>query len=179
MTQTAFAYANALYDLACEEGSREAWLDELHTVRELFDEQPDFLQLLSSRAISLRERLDALDRCFAASLSPYLLNYLKILCEKDVIRAFPDCVRQYERRRNADEGIAEVTAVTAVPLTEAQTARLTEKLQTVLQKTILLSCRVDPAVLGGVRISADGQELDGTVRRRLDELAKSLERMVL
>ncbi|MDO4845132.1 MAG: ATP synthase F1 subunit delta [Oscillospiraceae bacterium] len=179
MTQTAFTYANALYDLACEEGSREAWLSELHTVRDLMDAQPEYLQLLSSRAISGRERLDALDRCFAASLSPYLLNFLKILCEKDAIRAFPDCVRQYERRRREDEGIAEVTAVTAVPLSEAQATRLTEKLQTVLKKKILLSCRVDPAVLGGVRIHADGQELDGTVRRRLDELAKSLERMVL
>ena len=179
MTQTAFTYANALYDLACEENSRESWLEQLHIVRDLLDAQPEFLQLLSSRAIPVRERIDALDRCFAASVAPYLLNFLKILCEKDAIRAFSDCARQYELRWREDEGITEVTAVTAIPLSEAQTARLTEKLQTVLNKKILLSCRIDPAVLGGVRISADGQELDGTVRRRLDELAKSLERMVL
>ncbi len=179
MTQTAFTYGNALYDLACEENTREAWLGELYTVRDLFAEQEDFPALLSSRAVSVRERLEVLDRCFAGSLSPYLLNYLKILCEKGTIREFPDCVRQYEIRYREDEGIAEVTAVTAVPLREAQKERLCEKLTAVLQKKILLSCRVDPAVLGGVRLTADGRELDGTVRRRLDELAKSLERMVL
>ena len=179
MTQTAFTYGSALYDLACEEGSREAWLGELYTVRDLFAEHGDFPALLCSRAVSLQERLDALDRCFASSLSPYLLNYLKILCERGAIREFPDCVRQYEIRFREDEGISEVTAVTAVPLSEAQKARLSEKLAAVLQKKILLSCRVDPAVLGGVRLTADGRELDGTVRRRLDELAKSLERMVL
>ena len=179
MTQTAFTYGNALYDLACEESCREAWLEELYAVRDLMAEQPDYTALLSSRAVSLQERLGALDRCFAASLSPYLLNYLKILCEKGEIRQLPDCVRQYELRFREDEGIAEVIAVTAVPLSEAQQTRLCEKLQTVLQKKILLSCRVDPSVLGGVRLTADGRELDGTVRRRLDELAKSLERMVL
>ena len=179
MTQTAFTYANALYDLADEENCREAWLNELYAVRDLLAEQPDFSRLLSSRAISGQERLAALNRCFSASLSPYLLNFLKLLCEKGAIAQFPDCVRQYEVRWREAEGISEVTAVTAVPLSQSQQKRLQEKLQTVLQKKILLSCRVDPAVIGGVRLTSEGQELDGTVRRRLDEISKSLERMVL
>ena len=41
-------------------------------------------------------------------------------------------------------------------------------------KQIRLSCAVDSALLGGVRLELEGRELDGTVRRRLDALRRSL-----
>ena len=179
MTAVAAVYGGALYDLALEEGRTEEYAAQLETLRKLWDENPGFSALLSSRAIPLRERLDVLDRCFAGSVEPYVLNYLKILCEKDAIRHLPGCIRAFTLRYNDDHGIVEVTAVSAVPLTDAQKTALTEKLAAQTGKTPEVTYRVDPKVLGGVRLELDGKELDGTVRGRLDRIADELKSLTL
>ena len=68
----------------------------------------------------------------------------------------------------------EVCAVTAVPMSDALKDKLLQKLQTVLGKTVELSCRVDPACMGGVLLELPGRQLDGTVKQRLDNLATAL-----
>ena len=68
----------------------------------------------------------------------------------------------------------EVRAVTAVELPAALRQKLTQKLAAVTGKTIELHCKVDPACIAGVRLELDGQQLDGTVRRRLDTIRQSL-----
>ena len=42
-------------------------------------------------------------------------------------------------------------------------------------KTIRLSERVDPSLLGGLRLEADGRSLDGTVAGRLQRMRVTLQ----
>ena len=46
-------------------------------------------------------------------------------------------------------------------------------------KTIDLVNRVDPSVLGGVRLDYDGKRLDDTVSHRMDAITKALKGTVL
>ena len=46
-------------------------------------------------------------------------------------------------------------------------------------KTIELDCRIDPETLGGVRLDFDGKQVDGTVRRRLEDIRGLLKNTVL
>ena len=59
-------------------------------------------------------------------------------------------------------------------LTKEQTARLQEKLEAVTGKQIDLKTKVDPAVLGGIRLDIEGTELDGTVQNRLASLKHNI-----
>ena len=77
-------------------------------------------------------------------------------------------------RYNQAHGILEAVAVSAVPMTEQQTARLHEKLEAVTGRQIDLKTKVDPAVLGGIRLDLEGTELDGTVKNRLASLRRSI-----
>ena len=40
-------------------------------------------------------------------------------------------------------------------------------------------CKVDPAVLGGIRLNYDGMQVDGTVQGRLDAIGRQLKNTVL
>ena len=72
-----------------------------------------------------------------------------------------------------------MTAVSAVPLSEAQRLKLTDKLSRLTGKTIELVCRVDPSVLGGMRLDYDGKQLDDTVAHRLDSVRSLLQSSIL
>lgn len=178
MTKTAIEYGSALYGLAEEVGKTDVYLAQLREIRELFRQNPDFMALLSSHALTKAQRIAALDEAFS-SVEPYLLNFMKILCEHGTIRKLPDCIREFELRYNEAHGIVEVAAVTAVPLSPELQEKLRAKLEAVIGKTVLLTATVDPDVLGGVRLSFEGKELDGTVRRRLDEIRAHLLQMTL
>ena len=179
MTKTAQVYGGSLYDLAKEEGLTAEIGEELRQILALFDGEPDYWRFLSTLSISKDERCKALDEAFKGRIQPYLLNFLKILCENGTMSSLKGCAQEYRRRFNEDNGIVEVCAVTAVELKPALKDALQAKLQSVLGKTVELSCRVDPACMGGVLLELPGRQLDGTVKHRLDALSASLKAAAL
>ena len=64
MMQTEREYAEALFTLATEENEVGSYLTSLQTVKKLLEESPDYIEFLSSPAISLCERLEAIDEAF-------------------------------------------------------------------------------------------------------------------
>ncbi len=179
MSQVGSVYGEALYSLCKEENLADTVLQELSTLQTSFGETPDFLRLLSAPNVTVQERCQILDDCFRGQVQPYVLNFLKILTEKGIAKTFSDCVRQYRNLYNEDHHILPVTAVTAVPLTQEQSARLAEKLSKLTGKTAQLHNRVDPECLGGVRLDYDGKRVDGSIASRLESVRNLLKNTVL
>ena len=163
MTQVGSVYGEALYELACGENQQDEILEQLKALNESFRLTPEFIKLLGSHAISKQERCQVLDDSFRGEINQYLLNFLKILTEKGYMHHFPHCCESYEKHYNEDHNILSVKAVTAVPLSE----------------TIVLTNRVDPTCLGGVRLDYDGQRLDDTISHRMDSVRELLKNTVL
>ena len=171
MTNVGSIYGQALYDLALSEGLGEEIGDQLTILDRCFtQEAPEFLRLLSAPTLSKEERCKILDNSFRGQVQPYVLNFLKILTEKGYMRHFSDCCHAYQEQYRKDNGILLVEAVTAVPLQPEQSRLLTQKMQNLTGKTIQLQERIDPAVVGGMRLDYDGKRLDDTVANRLASL---------
>lgn len=179
MTHTALTYGTSLFDLAVEENQLQAYMQELSAIRQAVKENPQLLELLDCRAVPKDERLDVLDACFKGQVQDYLLSFMKILCEKGAIRLLPDCIRQFELRYFDACGIVEARATTARELSPVLKEKLTKKLESMTGKTVMLQCAVDASVLGGVRLELMGRQMDGTVKRRLVEVGKSLTDLTL
>ncbi len=179
MTQVGSVYGGALYDLAAAEGLAARILQELTVLEESFAGEPEFLRLLGAPNLSKEERCNILDGTLEGKVHPYVLNFLKILTERGYPRYFGDCCKAYRNLYNRDNGILPVTAVTAVALNGEQSEKLVAKLSSLTGKTVELTNRVDPAVLGGVRLDYDGKSVDDTVSHRLDSVGRLLKNTVL
>lgn len=179
MTEVGSVYGQSLYELAKEESLAAQIGEQLTVLQTSFRQEPDFIRLLNSPNLTKAERCQILDESFRQKVHPYLLNFLKILTEKGYMRHFSDCCKAYTQRYDLDNGIVRVQAVSAIALTEQQRDRLTEKLKTITGKQVILHCRIDPAVLGGIRLDYDGQRLDDTVAHRLDAIRDLLNKTVL
>jgi len=179
MTEVGNVYGESLYTLARDEHLSEQIGGELNALRDGFRQAPEFIRLLSSPSLTKAERCQILDDSFRGKVHPYVLNFLKILTEKGYMRHFGDCCKAYTGHFDQDNGIVRVTAVTAVALTDSQTARLTEKLSRSTGKQVILQNRVEPGVLGGIRLDYDGQRLDDTVSHHLEAVRELLSKTVL
>ena len=179
MTQVGNVYGTALYTLALEEQITEKLLGELTVLSQCFRENPDFIRLLSSPNLPKQERCQIVDDSFRGKVHAYVLNFLKILTEKGYMKYFHDCFKTFEDLYNRDNGILPVTAITAVAMSGEQVQKLTEKLSRITEKQVSLQNKVDPSVLGGVRLDYDGKRLDDTVSHRMDAITKALKGTVL
>ncbi len=179
MTEVGSNYGGALYALAREEGLSAAIHQELTILQESFRREQAFCILLSSPSLTKAERCQILDDSFRGQIHPYVLNFLKILTEKGYIRYFSDCCDAYTEGYYADSGILPVTAVTAVALSESQEETLRQKLHAITGKQILLRSKIDPAVLGGIRLDYSGKRLDDTVSHRMEAIRTLLTKTVL
>ena len=179
MTEVGNVYGESLYELAKEENLTKLIGDQLAVLQQAFRQEPDFIRLLSSPNLTKTERCQILDDSFRGKVHAYLLNFLKILTEKGYMRYFSDCCDAYTEHYDQDNGILRVDAISAVELTDLQKDKLTQKLSRITGKEIALRCRIDPAVLGGIRLDYDGQRLDDTVSHRLDAIRNVLNKTVL
>ena len=179
MTEVGNVYGESLYELAKEENLTKLIGEQLTVLQTSFQQEPDFIRLLSSPSLTKVERCQILDDSFRGKVHTYLLNFLKILTEKGYMRYFSDCCDAYMEHFDQDNGILRVDAVSAVELSLEQKDKLTQKLSRITGKEIALRTRIDPRVLGGIRLDYDGQRLDDTVSHRMDAIRDLLNKTVL
>ncbi len=179
MTEVGNVYGESLYELARDESLTSLIGEQLAVLQTSYQQEPDFIRLLSSPNLTKAERCQILDDSFRGKVHPYLLNFMKILTEKGYMRYFSDCCDAYTEHFDQDNGILRVTAVTAVAMSSEQEAKLKEKLSRTTGKEIVLRNRIDPRVYGGVRLDYDGRRLDDTVSHRMDAIRDLLNKTVL
>lgn len=174
MTQTARVYGGSLYDLAAEEQLTEQIHEQMKEIRRIFCETPQYVRLLGQPSIPKKEREDMIEKAFGSQAERYLVNFLKLLCDRGILMEFAGCCEEFTRRYNVDHGISEAVVISAVTLTEKQMSALTQKLEKLSGKKISLTQRRDSSVIGGLRVELEGKQLDGTVQGRMSGLSRKL-----
>ena len=172
-------YGGALWLLASDEGCADALLDDVRALQSLLADNGRYLRLICAPNILLEERLRLLDDAFRGQVHPYILNFMKLLAERGHFAFLPDCLSEYCRRYDEANNIENVTVVSAVPLSKAQKAAIGQKLSQKLEKNVRLATRVDPSLVGGVRVETENAAFDGSVRQRMDDIRDALHQAVL
>lgn len=171
-------YGKALFMLTEELGSTERVMSELSDIAVLFRENSSYPKLLDTPALTKDERLGLIDGAFS-SFDENLVNTLKILCEGRSLYSFGKLYAAYLSEYDGARGIERVDAVTAVPMSDEQIAALTEKLEDMTGKTVIIKNRVDESILGGMRLRYLGKQLDGSLKTRLNAFRESLKKIVI
>jgi F-type H+-transporting ATPase subunit delta len=174
VTQLAREYGDGLYLLAEEENLSREFLEQLLALKSLFREQPDFVRLLGNMSLSKEERVKIIDNVLRGQIHPYLLNFLKILCERCALNEYEGCLAAFKSLYNQAHGIVEATVTTAVPLDDEQRARMTEKLSALTDKQVVLVEKIDATLMGGVLLEMNGQRYDNTLKNRLKSIHSAM-----
>lgn len=170
MTDLAREYGEGLYELCHEEHLSADVLEQMQMLKTCFRAEPDFLRLLSNMAISKEERCRIIDKSLRGQVHQYVLNFLKILCEKNLLHTFYGCEEAYRALYNRDHAIMEASVFTAVALSDDQRSQLKARLKIMTGRDIHLKESVDTHLIGGMLLEMDGKRYDNTLRHRLDEL---------
>ena len=171
-------YGRALFELAEESGNTEKLLLDVELVRDAFATNPEYKNLLDTPAISKDEKLALIDSAFSC-LDVYVVNFVKILCEKHSVHLFPKAAQIFFELYDEARGIERVEAITAVSMSDSQLEAMKMKLEAITKKTVIINNKVDKTILGGVVLRYSGVQLDGSIKTRLEDFKKSLSNIVM
>ena len=169
MNKFSLVCANSLFSLAYEEGKADSVLEELLSLKEIFKENGDFAALLDTPSVALEERLSLIDDVFRGA-DVYVINFLKVLCEKKCVSTVYECISQYEKAYDKANNILRAAVITAVPLSEEQKNGVEKKLSGGSEKKVICEYKVDKSILGGIIIRTENSQTDASLRTRLDNL---------
>lgn len=171
-------YALSLYEVAKQENKVQEFMDEFNAVCDVFNENPDFLKVLKTPSIQFAEKKNIISAVFEGKIHPYTLNFLMLITEKNRISLIFEMAESYKEQYYFEEGICEVTAVTADKMDDALTEKLKNKMCAVTGKKVVLKTVVDPSILGGIVVKVDNKQIDTSVKTRLNELAQQLTHII-
>ena len=169
MAQTEREYARALYTLATEENTVEEYCKALTTIKELFNESPDYIEFLACPAIPLSERTSSVDEAFG-SMPEYIVSFIKVLCENGRMRTACACIDEFTTLAMAYSNRTAADIYSAVPLTQEQQTSVIQKLEKLTGKQIDPVYTIDESLIGGIKIDVDGKTYDGSIKHRLGKM---------
>ena len=120
-------YALSLYEVAKQENKVQEFMDEFNAVCDVFNENPDFLKVLKTPSIQFAEKKNTISAVFEGRIHPYMLNFLMLITERNRIGLIFEMAESYKEQYYFEEGICEVTAITASKMDDAISEKLKNK----------------------------------------------------
>jgi len=169
-------YANALFDIAKTADSITLYKDQLQEVFETIESCSDLKIVMANSSISISVKLDILESVFNSKIEQKLLNFLKILVEKERFAELENIIHAYKDLVNNLSNIKIVEVFSAIPLNFENKSNILFKLEHKLGCEIHPIWIVDESLIAGLRIKIDDCTIDTSVRAKLESLSKNIVR---
>jgi F-type H+-transporting ATPase subunit delta len=170
-------YAQALFELAKAQGDAAVVEADLKSLKAMRADSADLRTLIASPAFDAEEKGKGLAAVAeAAGFAATTKKFLGLVAANRRASALPGMIAAYETLAAEDRGAVSAEVVTAMPLTEAQAKALAASLRTALGKDPEIETRVDPAILGGLKVRVGSRLYDASLKSRLDSPKFALKR---
>lgn len=178
LNSIATPYAEAFLQVAEQNKETDQVVDQVKAILNLWHSSPELRQAMTSPVLEPAAKKAALVKLFEGSISPILLNLLKLLADRQRINVLDAVLDRFLELYRELRHIALATVTSAAPLSEDQQAALSTKVKAVAgTENVEFDLRVDPALIGGFVVSLGSQVIDaslaGQVRRLGLALAKA------
>lgn len=165
-------YAQALFDLAQEQGATEQVAGDLARFSALIAESADLQRFIKSPVFSAEEQGKALTAILArAGIGGIAGNFLKLVAAKRRLFAVGDMIRDYNKLNDFAKGLKRADVTVAEPLKDAHIDALKVALAELTGgQSVEMTITVDPSIIGGLIVKLGSRMVDGSLRTKLNSL---------
>ena len=170
-------YAKAIFAIGEAQKNLDKLGADLQTLARALKTSVELVDVLSNPAVRRNDRRKVLDALLARNLAqPATKNVVNLLLDHERMASLPAISRELDAMIEAKAGKVTAEVTSAVDLSPAQLAQITQTLERLSGKKVVIEKKKDPALLGGVVAKVGDVVYDGSVRTQLrtlrDELGK-------
>lgn len=168
------AYATALFEVARAEGNLDKVEAELYQVARAIEGNEALRSKLTDQVLPVELRQGIVEDLLGERTQPVTKALVSFVVGSGRARDLPAIIDLLVRRtaEERQEVVAEIRS--AIPLDDDQQARLAEALGRRTGQKVSVKVIVDRSILGGIVATIGDTVIDGSIRRRLDQLKESL-----
>lgn len=167
-------YAKALFLTAVEENALENVHQEMLIIKELISENPSFIFFLDTPILKPSEKKQFFESVFSKQVHPLVLRFLFLLSEHRREKRLLDIIRNFNALYLNYNNTLSANLITTIKADEAMMNQFKEKLQQLLQKTILLQNTINEKIDGGFILQVEDMEFDASVKTQLKKIKNNL-----
>jgi F-type H+-transporting ATPase subunit delta len=173
MQEIAEVYARALFDAVKDAGVLDRVHDELDQFTDTLDSDRDLQIFFFSPYFSSEEKKQGVRRILDDADSRFV-NFLELLAERHRMPVIFRIRRAFEALWADENKLLPVTVTSAVELDDGLVSDIGKRIEEQTGRRVELSSKVDPDLLGGLKVSVGNMVLDASVRNRLEQLRKQV-----
>lgn len=166
-------YAQAFLTVSLENDKLETVYSDMQTIQDVLTNSRDLAASLKSPVIRLDVKREIMSQVFTGSIDPLTVRFLDFVIEKRRSKLVEEIVTGFLEVYKLHIGQQVVQVVSAVDLEDEMRNRLVSILEDQMEGTVVVESRTDPSLLGGLSVQIGDTIIDGTVRHKLNKLAKS------
>ena len=166
-------FADALFTIAQASPQPAEVEDELFRLARIFEGSDELRQRLTDTSIPAPRRQQIVEELLKERATAVTTAIVSLIVSADRAADLPKIVDAMAKRSAmaSNRSLAEVRS--AVPLSDAQQARLAAALEKQLGYAVQVRVVVDPTVVGGVITQIGDTVIDGSIRTRLAQLREA------
>ncbi|WP_261806970.1 ATP synthase F1 subunit delta [Lapidilactobacillus luobeiensis] len=163
-------YAKALFEYSEEQARLDTTYQELMVIKQVLQASPDFLTVMSLASVSNAEQTQLLTT-LAQPFSQITQDFLHLVFDYGRMNDLDLIIAEFERLYDATHGRVLIHAVSATALSQEQRQQIGQAyLQRFNGKSAQVTNTVDPDLIGGVIVEAEGRRIDGSIRTKLQQM---------
>jgi F-type H+-transporting ATPase subunit delta len=176
-TDVGARYALALFDLAKDQNEIAPVESDLKALKALLRESADLRTLLGSPTFDAEAKGKGLSAVAdRAGFHATTKKFLGFLAQQRRASSLASVITSFEALAAAHRGAVSAQVTTAIALTPEQAKGLQAALRQALGRDPEIETRVDPSILGGLKVRVGSRLFDASLRAKLDSLKFALKR---
>ena len=175
MEEIARVWARALFEVAKEHDLLDEVREQLGAFVDALNENRDLMVFFFSPYFSTQEKKAGLERAVTGA-EPALMNFLEALIERHRMPAIFRIKARYDVLWEDERDLLPVEVTSAVELDKSIVGSIGDRIGEQTKRTVELSSKVDPDILGGIVLRVGNVVLDASIRNRLEQLRKQVAR---
>lgn len=176
-TEVGERYAQALFDLADETKALDAVRADLASLKAAWGESADLRRLVTSPVISADDQRKGLVAIAdKAKFNATTRKFLGLLAQNGRARDLTAVIAGFGALYAKKTGVVAAEVVSAKALSAAQMKSIQTALRSALGRDPELSARVDPSILGGLKVKVGSKLFDASLKTKLDQMKFALKR---
>ncbi len=166
------SYSDAIYDLF-EETKDKKLLEDLKQIYRVLKINYEYVDYIACRYFSKEERKASILKLFDKRVNPIVLNMMQLLIDQEKAGNICYIIKRAIKLINQELDIDFALIETPFELDQNQIDALTKALSKKYNKKIDYEIRINPQLIGGVKITVNNDIIDGSIKGKLDNIKSS------
>ena len=165
-------YAKAIYEIAEEEHKVDLYNEYFISINNTLS--GDFLNLLKSPTVDKKEKKEIINKVYK-SIDDTFRDFLNVLIDNNRIEYYSAIGHQYRKLVRFNKKIVRIDVFSVKELSKDQLKSVTDAIKSKYEGMELeVKNIVNPSLLGGIQIIANGESIDISLKSTLERMKESL-----